>query len=161
MKTCDIIISSNNLHSLKCFLLFCFYIDKNVDSLSIKSYFEKKRRSKILTMLKSPHINKKAQEQFEQRIFIKRFRLYSQKLPKLVILFKEIKNEIFPDIQMKILFSLHIKDEQNIYFNFNNVRFNVFSSELFAKKALKVIFFIKILDIYGEFIQRNANIFVV
>ena len=70
----NIKISSKNKKSLQNFLkvfeLFCE--KKNLKSNTFIKYFSQKQKtSNIYTILKSPHVNKKAQEQFEYSIIFK------------------------------------------------------------------------------------------
>jgi len=68
MKTFKITIFSRNQHSVnKFFSLFINNVDSNFTV--IKKHFQNKRAKKIITILKSPHVNKKAQEQFENKLF--------------------------------------------------------------------------------------------
>lgn len=93
MKTFDVIIKSKNQNSIA--KLFSLLKKKKCNN--IKKYFQKKTKQKRITILKSPHVHKKAQEQFEQVIYNKQLSLYTIKnltyltfcaiLPKLSVLF--------------------------------------------------------------------------
>lgn len=148
MKNCQISVSSNNLKSIKYFFLFCFYY-KNIDLFFNKKYFKRKQKKKILTILKSPHINKKAQEQFEQRTFLRKCTFYSQKLPQYILFFKKVKAHMFSDIKIEIKFIIQ-SNKSNVFCDPNNFSVNVIKKTSRLKTISKVKNLIKIMDIYGE-----------
>ena len=65
MKKFDLIVKSKNKNILNNFFLFL----KENNLNQIQKCFPKKTKYNRLTILKSPHVNKKAQEQFEKIIF--------------------------------------------------------------------------------------------
>ena len=67
----------------------------------IKS-FPKHERRKFITILKSPHVNKTAQEQFEYRIFSKHFLIFSLKPRIFFLLLKKLKNLSFSGIKLEV-----------------------------------------------------------
>ena len=101
MKTLNVTITSKNKNSIHDFFLFT---NKNkICNLSvIKKYFQKKMEKKRLTILKSPHVNKKAQEQFESRFFKKQFTIQTAKNLKYLIFLKKLNYDLFPDIDIKL-----------------------------------------------------------
>ena len=74
----SVTITSRNKNSTNDFFLF-FNENTVYKSNVIKKYFQKKIEKKRLTILKSPHVNKKAQEQFESRLFKKQFTIHTTK----------------------------------------------------------------------------------
>jgi ribosomal protein S10 len=87
MKTFNVTITSRNKNSINDF--FLFFNGNTVCNLNvIKKYFQKKIEKKKLTILKSPHVNKKAQEQFESRLFKKQFTVQTTKNLKYLIFLK-------------------------------------------------------------------------
>ena len=156
MRTCQISLSSNNKESIKLFFLFCFY-NKNLDLFLIKYYLQKKHENKILTILKSPHIDKKAQEQFEKKIFVKNLSLYSRKLPKYLLFLKKIRNFIFSDVHLKVKFNVKNKNDKNLFCDLDQLKLNIFQNVLPLKKnSEKINNLIKTMDIYGEFVNNNS-----
>ncbi len=118
-----------------------------------------------MTILKSPHVNKTAQEQFEVRIFSRQLNIYSPKSLKYLISFKKIKNNSLSDIFVKINFFLDKKSENHLklkIINPNNFRIqtNLYRNQkinrkLSTKKQDNLYFkkiknFIKIFDVCGE-----------
>ena len=67
-------------------------------------YFPKKQKTNIFTILKSPHVNKKAQEQFEIFVFSKQLTLYSIKKLKYLFYLKKIQESLFSNVKVKIKF---------------------------------------------------------
>ena len=103
MKQYSLKIVSKNEKSLKKFLSFFF------NNLKTKFHIIQKPVStcnskKVITLLKSPHVNKTAQEQFEIRVFEKHIRVQSFYLEKNLIFLKKILNKLFQDISINLKF---------------------------------------------------------
>ena len=170
------IISKNKKSAENCFLFFL----NNTSELNlniIKKYFKKKKTKNILTILKSPHVNKTAQEQFESRFFSKQLSIYSPKNFQFLLLLKKIKTHLFPDVKIKIKFilnkNLEEKTKTNIL-NPSNFKLNVLEKMtvqrniLNDKKEIKnkqynlkkesnlknIKNLLKVFDMYSE-IQKN------
>ena len=132
------IISKNKKSAENCFLFFL----NNTSELNlniIKKYFKKKKTKNILTILKSPHVNKTAQEQFESRFFSKQLSIYSPKNFQFLLLLKKIKTHLFPDVKIKIKFilnkNLEAKTKINIL-NPSNFKLNILKKMTFQKYVL-------------------------
>ena len=69
--------------------------------------FPKHKRRKFITILKSPHVNKTAQEQFEYRFFSKHFLVFSPKSRTLFVLLKKLKNLSFSGIKLEVKGMFH------------------------------------------------------
>jgi ribosomal protein S10 len=101
-------IYSKNRESLTNFLKF-FYKLKEIKILKLKLYTkqsQKKRKNILLSVLKSPHVNKKSQEQFECNLYTKQLNIWVYQLNKFLFLWKWIKTKLFFDINVKIKFLL-------------------------------------------------------
>jgi len=173
MKSYHITIFSKNQISLNNFISF-FFNNKIKFNQDIK-YFQKKKKIKIFTILKSPHVNKKSQEQFEYRIFSKQLTLYSNKAFKYLIFLKKVQINLFSDVFLKIKFLINkrnIKNRQTNLLNPNNFTLNLFTTIFILKKQKsnfnqqlknykkinlikKTINYIKIFDSYGEINIKN------
>ncbi len=94
---------------------FLKIIKKNLIFFNIHN---KKTKKKKITVLKSPHVNKKAQEQFESRIYSIKLNFMFSESKKYIILLKKIKNFLLPGITIKVV--KKIKENQN-YFKTNIV----------------------------------------
>jgi ribosomal protein S10 len=170
MKYYQITITSKNKQSLKDYLKF---FNTNLDTFKLltKSYNSIKKK-KIITILKSPHVNKKAQEQFEFSIFSKQITLQMPNSYKFLIFLKKIETNLFSDVHIKIklLINKNLPEKfQNKIFNPSYFQLNFFKTyELFnnnkkkmeikRKKSFdlkKTTQIFKIFDIYGEIFHKN------
>ena len=174
MKTFNIIITSRNKNSINDFLLF-FNKNKFYNLNVIKKCFQKRIEKKKLTILKSPHVNKRAQEQFESRLFKKQLTVKTTKNLKYLIYIKRLGYDLFPDINIRLKYIINNKDilklglkifnpnyfKMNKYYNFIGNNFNVqrlsqLKKKLFLLKLLlvkKANHTLKIFDLYGEFLK--------
>ena len=64
--------------------------------------FPKHEKRRFITVLKSPHVNKTAQEQFEYRFFSKHFLVFSFKPRIFFLLLKKLKNLSFSGIKLEV-----------------------------------------------------------
>lgn len=170
MKYYQITLTSKNKQSLKDYSKF-FNNNIEIFKLLIKSYNKIKKKN-IITILKSPHVNKKAQEQFEFRLFSKQITLQMHSSYKFLIFLKKIETNLFSDVNIKIKLLVNKnlqKKSQNKIFNPSYFQLNFFKTNtLFDNKKKKTKFkkedsfdfkkaihFFKILDIYGEVFHKN------
>lgn len=118
MIICDIVIASKNKHSLSNFLIFVHTILN--DSL-IHKLRRKNNKKKVITVLKSPHVNKSAQEQFELRTFFIQFSLLFHGISRDIVVLKNVKTKLFPDVKLKLKFFLQNENILKIKsFDFHN-----------------------------------------
>jgi ribosomal protein S10 len=161
-----LILYSKNKKALnKAFLTFFEYI--SIKNLLDKKYTQKKTNTHFISILKSPHVNKKAQEQFDFKFFSKELKTHSYlKSFKYLVVSKKIKNNLLSDVNCKIKFSLNNKNKNLKIFNLNNYKLNITdNNNMSQSRNLKDIklskFFdnkmnkktkqlLKILDLYGE-----------
>lgn len=101
MKQYCLKIVSKNEKSLRNFLFFFSNHLKNKFNIIQKLVATPNSKQRI-TLLKSPHVNKIAQEQFEMRIFTKQILTKSFYLEKSIILLKKVLNKLFQDISIHI-----------------------------------------------------------
>ena len=64
--------------------------------------FPRHEKRKFITVLKSPHVNKTVQEQFEYRFFSKDFLIFSFKPLIFFLLLKKLKNFSFSGIKLEV-----------------------------------------------------------
>jgi ribosomal protein S10 len=120
------------------------YLNLNI----IKKYFKKKNKKSVLTILKSPHVNKTAQEQFEFKFSSKQFLIKpTTKNLKYVLLLKKLESNLFPDtkIILKFISNRKLKKKNSKIFNINNFKIKQKTDPI--KRILTVL---NIFDIYGE-----------
>ena len=171
MKTFNVTITSRNKNSIYNFFLFF-----NRTSLCVLNariiYCQRSLKKKRLTVLKSPHVNKKAQEQFEFRLFKKQFSIEVTKIFKYLVFLKRLNYKLFSDIHIRlkrvvrnksiIKSGLKIFDPNycklNTFYNFKKGFFlrknllqieekNMASICLFRIKGIRLF---KLFDLYGE-----------
>lgn len=171
MKTFNIIVTSKNKNSINNFFLFCnktIPFNLNV----IQKNFQKKTKKKKLTILKSPHVNKKAQEQFESRVFKKQFTIQITKTFKYLVFLKKLNTSLFPDIKIELQHMVNNKNIEKIkIFNPYNFKINkyyefkIYNLNLkYLKKKTNISKYsltkktnplLKIFDLYGEFLKKH------
>ena len=166
-------ISSKNKKSIESFLNFFFNNVQNYFYV-IKKLKKRKKEIKTLTILKSPHVNKKAQEQFEFRLFTKQILISTTYFNKQVIFLKNVINNLFHDVSVKFKLLTNIKTvKKSQLLNFhpnnfklykkkkklnnfrqktkqmlNNYRFT--NQQLTKKETYNLTNFLKVLNIFGK-----------
>ena len=95
-------IKSTNQQSLNKFIDLFLKINQITKFGLVNKINSRKSQKKIVTVLKSPHVHKKAQEQFELGYFSYQFNVYSPQELKLILMFKKLKQKLFTDIKIKI-----------------------------------------------------------
>jgi ribosomal protein S10 len=171
MKHYQLTITSKNKKSLNNFLIF-LSINLKTNFNIIKKYSQKRKKKVVLTILKSPHVNKTAQEQFEIKFFSKQLSLYSPQNFKLLLFLKKVKINLFPDINLELKFVINknlSEKKKTDTLNLRNFRLNCFKTSISQKNKLKSTFyckkysantnkslkkishFIKIMDLYGSY----------
>lgn len=68
----------------------------------IFNFIRKKKKRKKITVLKSPHVNKKAQEQYQFTTYFNEFTYFTWDTKKGTLLLKKIKNNLFPGVKINI-----------------------------------------------------------
>lgn len=122
----------------------------NIFFIILKSFSKKKKR-KFISILKSPHVNKTAQEQFEFRYYNKEFLIDLYKPLTFFLFIKKIKDLSFSNLKLEIkgLFSLKKRsflkriNPDNVILK--PIDFKTIKSRLPLKK------YIQLFDFYGEF----------
>lgn len=170
-------ISCKDKRILKSFLRFF----TKLESLPVflKSLSKHKKR-KFVTVLKSPHVNKTAQEQFEYRLYSKHFLIRSFKPLTFFLLLKKLKNVSFSGINLEVKGFLEknniqkhvlrvvspdniiLKSVTDLYFgkkrlkkipykqNFKQILKNHNSDFLFYRK------YVQLFDLYGEICLKKV-----
>ena len=99
-------IKSKNKQSLiKLLKIFKNFINnKNLKLSQTLIFSQNKKINKVFTILKSIHVNKTAQEQFEFNLFSKSIKIHTFQSLKLLIILKKIQTVFFSDVQIKTKF---------------------------------------------------------
>jgi ribosomal protein S10 len=169
MKQYYLKIESKNEKSLKHFLLFLFKHLKTKFNIIQKPSIAKTNR-KVITFLKSPHVNKTAQDHFETHLFIKKILVKSSSLRKTIVFSKKVVARLFQDISIKLelftsnqinkqnnlsLFNLNQSKLSNKNFsetNFKRCKQKVVSKNFISKKSslTPLIRFLNKVSVFGE-----------
>ena len=148
-------ISTKNKKSLKSVLSA---ISNLKMSNRLVKCFSKQNRKKFVTVLKSPHVNKSAQEQFEYRTSSKIFLLHSSQPIKDLFALKTLKNSSFSGVKWRI----STKQDSNETFKYllsklspDNSKLKLTENLLSKKKAQR---YIQSFDNYGELALKKVQI---
>ena len=97
-------IKAKNYHSLKIFskIIISKLFKHNIKKVK---YYPLSKKRTLMSIIKSPHINKSSQEQFEFRYFHRKISVHSYNFLKTLVIFKKYYSSIFSDIKIKLLFS--------------------------------------------------------
>lgn len=126
---------------------FFFLLQKfNILIISLEATQKKKKR-RLITILNSPHINKKAQEQFEFRFYRKHFLIRVTKPLTFLFFLKKLKNLSFCNIKFKIK-KISNKNILKLL-NPNNLNLKItYNSKNFTYH--KTPSYIQLFDVFGE-----------
>ena len=122
-------------------------------NFSIKNLQQVKKR-RIFTVLKSPHVNKVAQEQFQYCLMSKKMRFYTLQFLKLVLLIKKLQTRIFPDIKIKTCFlvqNYNLKKFKNQILNPKWYKLKTFKKQARYNRKITnpISLYLKLFDFYG------------
>jgi hypothetical protein len=87
----------------------------------------------MITILKSPHVNKTAQESYESITYSYTIKTHSFRIQKYILFLKKLRNNLFPDIQTKVKIILEKK-----FFNVENYCFKINNYRLDSIKTKKI-----------------------
>lgn len=147
MRSFNLQITTKTKDSLKKFLhFFNTSIDSNFNF--IKKNISKKKKKIVITILKSPHVNKTAQEQFEIKFLSEQVQISTTQMYKFLIFLKKVKNFLFADINFKLKLVIDKK------------RHNLENKKIFNLDNFKSIFFFEnntFININKKFKQTKKN----
>ena len=140
--------------------------------------FPKHEKRKFITVLKSPHVNKTAQEQFEYRFFSKHFLVFSFKPLIFFLLLKKLKNFSFSGIKLEVKglfeknkthkYALKLISPDNIVLGNNHLNKQSFKKKKKRYKISELVLsgsdlkfslskkYIQLFDSYGEIYLKNT-----
>ena len=149
MSKYTLIVFSKNKNSLTQFLIFFFTNFKNNSHVFLKLSRKKKLKEKI-SVLKSPHVNKTAQEQFKFSHFYINITFYTFDIKKELFILKKIKNRLFPDLKI-IIKSFYSEKKSMVSFlktkPYYSLKFSRLKGKYLFKKTISTL---KFLDYYGN-----------
>ena len=149
-----ITIYSKNEESLSSFLNFLKNTTKQLNSKIPLNVLRKQKIKKRITVLKSPHVNKIAQEHFGYAIYSIKISFYSWSIKRYLLFFKKVKSQLFSDIKIKIEGKFAVKKRIVVgkFFNPDNVTIQFFKSDGIKQNKIK-----DKLAIYGGVTLKNKN----
>jgi hypothetical protein len=151
-----LLLNTSNPESIKKFISILNKINQTpgINIKIISNQYYNNRNSKRITILKSPHVNKKAQEHYSMFKFKQVIKLESLKVKKLIILLKKLRTYNLPEAEFKIKIILN-----RIRLNKNKVDPDIYfldSSPNLLNKKLKT--YLKIVANFGEIVfQRDFS----
>ena len=130
--------TTSNLELKRFFKLFSLYFIK--DKININNFYHirKKKKKKQFSILKSPHVNKKAGKTFKSFLLKGFFLFYLKNITKFIIFLKKFSNTFFSSIYFKISFYSFFKKKLIFLIQTSNL-----------KKKNKML--LNNYDIYGEY----------
>lgn len=140
-------VSSKDNKVLKKFLLFLLKL--NMSPVVIKSV-PKQQKRKFVTILKSPHINKTAQEQFEFRYYSKEFIVNSVKPLTFFLIIKKLKNLSFSGLKLEVKGLLNFEKKNKSFLNQLNPDNVILHQHQIPAKLTFQKRYIQLFDCYGE-----------
>ena len=138
---------SNNLKSLKDFKSYLYTNEVGKKLKIFTRFYAKKTKKKRLTILKSPHVNKRAQEQFNLCVYKTRIIVFSPNFFLLLFYIKTIKSNLFSDIRITVKTYSNNTLLSNKLINCINPK--KYKFEDFSCNEVKS--YLKILESFGEF----------
>jgi ribosomal protein S10 len=181
MKQYYLQIKSKNEKSLQHFLQF-FFKHLTTKFKIFSTAISNQNNIKIITLLKSPHVNKIAQEHFGFSIYLKNLLLQSFDLKTNSIALKKILNSLFQDVSINLKFIAQktIEEKNNIIvfyldnfkgFKINAIKYN--KKRAAQKRIIKILSkpsyshnilskFLNLTSIFGEILifHSKKNIIV-
>ena len=134
-------LKSKNIDSLKNFILSLNYIRNIFDEKSLKIKPIKKLKKVLFSVLKSPHVNKSSQEQFDYTYYSSEILIFTHNYLKVLLLLKLLLNKFFSSINMKVTV---------ITISNNCLEYSSISLKNFHYKELNSSY-LNLLDLIGEF----------
>ena len=148
---------------------FFFFFNKYLLK-TVKSYYQKKTKSKKFSLLKSPHVNKTSQEQFKFEFWYKNLKIVDIKKTKLfLVIFKKFTKHLFANshINLKLVTSdqtlkklnyidnLHLNAQLNLKHKRKFVNTQKMVLNLNKKKYKTLKNYLKFIDLYGESVLKK------
>ena len=146
-------IKSFNYQSIKNFLkvITCLNLNFLLKIRSNTVSITRNPKVTLYTLLKSPHVNKTAQEQFKKQIYKKNLVLFSAVQLKFLIILKKIQITLFPDIAFTVKLLLNKKSLKTMFRRTLKINNSFLINDYKLKNYILLpASYIKSLDISGE-----------
>lgn len=130
---------------------FSHFLTKLDTSTFVLKHRSKQNQRKFVTILKSPHVNKTAQEQFEYRFYYKQFLINSLNPLTFFLMLKKAQNSSFSGLKLEIK-SVLSSNEKTVnskkIFNPDNFLLPLHSKKKASPVSIQK--YIQLFDCYGE-----------
>lgn len=153
-------VSSKDNKILKKLLRFLLKLEM---SPVVIKHVPKQQKRKFVTVLKSPHINKTAQEQFEFRYYTKEFIVNSIKPLTFFLIIKKLKNLSFSGLKLEVKGLFNFEKKTKSFFNQLDPDNIILSRHHTPTKLSLQKRYIQLFDCYGEvwlktllFVKKNS-----
>lgn len=115
----NIVIKSKNKNSILKFLKIFknFSKSKKLHLSRVLIFFQANCPENVFTILKSPHVNKRAQEQFEFTIYSQKIQIRTFQITKTLIVLKKIQGTFFSEIELDIKFLIDKTQKNKLMIN--------------------------------------------
>ena len=115
----NIIIKSKNRTSTLKFLkiLKSFSKKKKLQLSRALIFIRNKHYKKIFSILKSPHVNKTAQEQFEFVTYSYKIKIQTFQIIKTLIILKKLQTTLFSEVQLNVKFVVSKTQKKKLLIN--------------------------------------------
>lgn len=158
----NIKISSKNKKSLDQFLKYLISMT-SISKLKLKTVhkqFYVKKSRKVFTILKSPHVNKRAQKHFEYVTISSKANVTGFQIFKLLVFLKKIQKYVSFDVSVKLKFMVNRSIEVS---NISSKTHPHTCSLRFYQKKVKSLdpylnIYLKYFDTYGSFGCLNSSV---
>lgn len=117
-------LKSKNVNSLKNFIFTLNSIENILNEKSLKIKPIKKLKKVLFSILKSPHVNKTSQEQFDYVYYSSEILIFTNDYLKVLLFLKLLSNKFFSSINMKVTVITGYKDDLMPYENFQYKELN-------------------------------------
>lgn len=147
-------VSSKDSQTLKKFFKF---LQKLKSSSIVFKHFSNQNKRKFITVLKSPHVNKTAQEQFEFRYYSKELLVDSLKPLTFFLAIKKIQNLSFPNLKLEVKAFVNPNKKGKGFLRLidpDNVVLARNSSKLFTRLPFQKEY-VQLFDCYGELLLKE------
>ena len=141
-------INSKNKFSYRKFMKFLVTEINSLNSFPVyvNKINKEKLNKKVFSVLKSPHVNKTAQEQFEIKNYKSFLEIYSYSSIFLLFLIKKISKKLCKDINIEV--KIHFENLKVLNILKKNIDSNTAFLNLHNSNNIKG--YLKLLDCYGE-----------
>ena len=154
----NLYLRSKSLKSIKVYIRFFKLVSKHLNLVVLKNIYSKPINKKRFTVLKSPHVNKCAQEHFGFSLYRSQLTIFSYRYPLLFLLLKYSKSSIlFSDIHFKIKMNINNSRYKTMLIdtvnpdNFYLIDYSQLTEDILLNKLFSNIpYYLMLFEIYGE-----------